>query len=54
VAQCVARLELARLKFVDDLPDNEIAARLGVTRDAVAGQVKRFRRSLRGAFGDPK
>ena len=49
---CVERLEVARLKFVEDLPEKEIAARQGLTRDGVAGQLKRIRKGLRDAFGD--
>ncbi len=52
VARCVERLEVARLKFVEDLPEKEIAARQNLTRDGVAGQLKRIRKGLRDAFGD--
>jgi RNA polymerase sigma factor (sigma-70 family) len=52
VSRCVERLEVARLKFVDDLPEKEIAMRQNVSRDAVAGQLKRLRRGLRIAFED--
>jgi len=52
VARCIEKLDIARLKFVDDLPEKEIAARQNVTRDTVAGQLKRIRRVLRTAFGD--
>jgi len=54
VARCVAQSEVAKLKFVDDLPDKEIAARVNLTRDGVAGQLKRIRKGLRSAFGDPE
>ena len=54
VARCVEKLDVARLKFVEDLPDKEIAARQHLTRDGVAGQLKRIRKSLRIAFGDPE
>src|SRR5262245_18312821 len=38
----------ARLRALDDLPDREIALRVGLaSRDAVAGQLKRFRTRLR-------
>ena len=50
VARCVQGLDVARLKFIEDLPEKEIAARQQVTRDAVAGQLKRIRRQLRLAF----
>ena len=52
VARCVEKLDVARLKFVEDLPEKEIALRLNLTRDGVAGQLKRIRRGLRIAFGD--
>ena len=39
-------------KFVENLPEKEIALRLNLTRDGVAGQLKRIRRGLRIAFGD--
>jgi RNA polymerase sigma factor (sigma-70 family) len=52
VARCVAEVEIARLRFVEDLPEKEIAARQGLTRDGVAGQLKRLRQRLRLAFGD--
>jgi RNA polymerase sigma factor (sigma-70 family) len=51
VKRCVERTEVARLKFIDDLPEKEIASRTHLTRDAVAGQLKRLRRGLRSAFG---
>jgi RNA polymerase sigma factor (sigma-70 family) len=54
VARCVEKLDVARLKFVEDLPEKEIALRLNLTRDGVAGQLKRIRRGLRIAFGDEK
>ena len=53
VARCVDKVEVARLKFVDDLPEKEIAARQRVSRDAVAGQLKRLRKGLREALEDP-
>lgn len=52
VSRCVESFEVARLKFVDDLPDREIAARQNLTRDGVAGQLKRIRRGLRRVLGD--
>lgn len=54
VARCIERLEVARLKFVEDLPEKEIAARQHLTRDGVAGQLKRIRKGLRDALGDPE
>jgi RNA polymerase sigma factor (sigma-70 family) len=53
VARAASRLEVARLKFVEDLPEKEIAARQGLTRDSVAGQLKRIRKALRQEFEDP-
>jgi RNA polymerase sigma factor (sigma-70 family) len=54
VARAASRLEVARLKFVEDLPEKEIATRQGLTRDSVAGQLKRIRKALRQAFEDPE
>lgn len=54
VARTASRLEVARLKFVEDLPEKEIATRQGLTRDSVAGQLKRIRKALRQAFEDPE
>jgi RNA polymerase sigma factor (sigma-70 family) len=50
VRACIEGLEVARLKFIDDLPDLEIAARCNLTRDAVAGQLKRLRKQVRAAL----
>src|SRR6185503_4793270 len=33
IVGCIDGIEVARLKFVEDLPDNEIAARCNLTRD---------------------
>lgn len=52
VARCIADLEVARLRFVDGLAEKEIAARCNLTRDAVAGQLKRLRRTVRRALGE--
>ena len=52
VTRTVSRLEVARLKFVEDLSEKEIATRQGLTRCSVAGQLKRIRRALRQAFED--
>jgi RNA polymerase sigma factor (sigma-70 family) len=54
VARTASRYEVARLKFVEDLPEKEIATRQGLTRDSVAGQLKRLRKALRQAFEDPE
>lgn len=50
VERCIAGLEVGRLRFVEALPEREIAARLGLTRAAVAGQLKRLRKLLRAAL----
>jgi RNA polymerase sigma factor (sigma-70 family) len=52
VARVTSRWEVARLKFVEDLREKEIAARQGLTRHCVAGQVKRARKALRQAMQD--
>ena len=52
VARCIQDLDVARLKFLEDLSEKEIAARQNLTRDGVAGQLKRIRRSLRIALGE--
>ena len=44
----IAALPAARLRWLADLSEQEVADRLGTTRDAVAGQLKRLRRQLRG------
>jgi len=54
VSRCVERLDVARLRFIDGLPEKEIAERQNLTRDGVAGQLKRIRKGLRIAFGDPE
>ena len=54
VARCVEKLEVARLRFVEGLPEKDIAARQGLTRDGVAGKLKRFRKLLRSALGEPE
>jgi RNA polymerase sigma factor (sigma-70 family) len=52
VAETCQRLEVARLRFVEDLPEKDIAARQSLSRDGVAGQLKRIRKGLRTAFDD--
>jgi RNA polymerase sigma factor (sigma-70 family) len=54
VARCIERLEVAKLRFVEDLPEKEIAERLQLSRDGVAGQLKRIRKAIRNALGDPE
>lgn len=51
VARVAFRLEVARVKFVEDLPDKDIAKRHGLTRHGVASQLKRMRKVLRHALG---
>jgi RNA polymerase sigma factor (sigma-70 family) len=50
VAQVTARLEVARSKFLEDLPAEEIARRFNLTRLAVSSRLKRARASLRQAL----
>ena len=50
VARVASRLEVARLKFGEDLPEREIATRQGLTRHSVAGRLKRIRVALRQAL----
>ena len=52
VRRCIQNLDVARLRFLEDVPEKEIAARQNLTRDAVAGQLKRIRRGLRIALRD--
>ena len=54
VARCLEKLEVPRLRFVKGLPEKDIAARLGLSRDGVAGKLKRFRKLLRSALGEPE
>lgn len=54
VARAIGDLEIARLRFVEDLPEKEIARRLDLSRDGVAGQLKRIRKALRMALGEPE
>jgi RNA polymerase sigma factor (sigma-70 family) len=52
VARTGSRLEVTRLKFIEDLPEKEIARRQGLTRACVAAQIKRARKTLRRALQD--
>jgi RNA polymerase sigma factor (sigma-70 family) len=52
VAGCIERLEVARLRFVEDMPEKDIAERLDLSRDGVAGQLKRIRKAIRNALED--
>lgn len=54
VARCIARLEVAKLRFVEGLPEKDIAERLELSRDGVAGQLKRIRKAIRNALEDPE
>jgi len=54
VSRCIERLEVARLRFVEDLPERDIADRLNLSRDGVAGQLKRIRKAIRNALEDPE
>jgi RNA polymerase sigma factor (sigma-70 family) len=54
VARCIERIEIAKLRFVDDLPEKEIAERLDLSRDGVAGQLKRIRKAIRNVLEDPE
>jgi RNA polymerase sigma factor (sigma-70 family) len=54
VARCIGRLEVAKLRFVDGLPEKDIAERLDLSRDGVAGQLKRIRKAIRNALDDPE
>jgi RNA polymerase sigma factor (sigma-70 family) len=54
VARCIERVEIARLRFVEDLPEKDIAERLELSRDGVAGQLKRIRKAIRNALEDPE
>ncbi len=53
VLDVIERIDAARLRWIDDLPEQEVAARLGISRDAVAGQLKRLRRQLRELLEEP-
>ena len=44
---CLQQLDDAWLRYAEDLPEREVAARVGASRAAVATRLKRFRRWLR-------
>lgn len=48
----VEGVELARLRFVDGVPEKDLARRFGLSRDAVAGQLKRLRHRIRQILGE--
>ena len=52
VEAVVARIPVGRLRFLDDLPEREIMARTGASRDAVASQLRRLRALLRTRLGE--
>lgn len=52
IRRCLGRLDEAWLRYVEDLPELEVAARVGTTRDAVASRLKRFRQWLRRELED--
>jgi RNA polymerase sigma factor (sigma-70 family) len=52
VARTIANLEVARLRFVEGLAEKDIAERLALSRDGVAGQLKRIRKAIRNALGE--
>jgi RNA polymerase sigma factor (sigma-70 family) len=52
VAKTIEGLEVARLRFVDGLAEKDIAERLELSRDGVAGQLKRIRKAIRNALGE--
>jgi RNA polymerase sigma factor (sigma-70 family) len=53
VLEMIGRVDAARLRWLEDLPEQEVAERLGTSRDAVAGQLKRLRRQLRELLERP-
>ena len=54
VARVIERLEVAKLRFVEGMPEKDIAERLELSRDGVAGQLKRIRKAIRNALEDPE
>jgi RNA polymerase sigma factor (sigma-70 family) len=44
---CLRQLDDAWLRYAEDLPEREVAVRVGASRAAVATRLKRFRRWLR-------
>lgn len=52
VQRCMGDLEIPKLKFIDGLSDDEIAARCQLTPDAVRSWLKRFRRVVREKVED--
>jgi RNA polymerase sigma factor (sigma-70 family) len=54
VARQIERFEVAKLRFLEDLPERDIAEQRGLSRDGVAGQLKRIRKAIRKALEDPE
>ena len=54
VSRVTAGLEVARAKFVEDLPEKEIARRQNLTRPSVASRLKRTRKLLLQALDYPQ
>jgi len=54
VARQIERFEVAKLRFLEDLPEKDIAEQRGLSRDGVAGQLKRIRKAIRKALEDPE
>jgi RNA polymerase sigma factor (sigma-70 family) len=54
VSRVTAGLEVARAKFVEDLPEKEIARRQNLTRSSVASRLKRTRKLLLQALDYPQ
>lgn len=54
VVRLTAKLPVAHAKFVEDLPEKEIARRQRLSRYSVASQLKRTRRVLRRALENPE
>ena len=53
VSRVTAGSEVARAKFVEDLPEKEIARRQNLTRSSVASRLKRTRKLLLQALDYP-
>lgn len=52
VQRCIGDLEIPKLKFVDGLSDEEIAARCRLSPEAVRSWLKRFRKTVRRRLTD--
>jgi RNA polymerase sigma factor (sigma-70 family) len=49
VLRLIEEMPIARAKFLEDVPDKELAARFGKTHDAIRNYLKRVRHLLRAA-----